>query len=447
MNNIRNIAIFLLFAMMGFYACEEGERFGISSDDKIPPDAPVLDSVIPLYGGARIVYTIPDTKANEDLLSIEAAFTATNGKVVKSAVSFFASSLEIYGFGDTLEHTLDLYALDRAGNKSAVVPVKVKPLEPTYSRVARSLKVYPAFSAFMVAWKNELMQDVNVFVDFNYSDKGTPRSLRQVYSSRDTAERKVISGLNLPESEPVSVQVTVEDLYGNRMLRSDITPLHLMTQEKLDKSKWVFPVGGTIIGGTPMSSGDNNEGRMKCLTDGFIDDMLHPVNYAFFNNLVIPGHGYYLPPPTNNIAIPDGVLANVMIDLGAKYELSSIVTHQRRTVSAAGPYDNAVGNYYGAYNINKYEMYYWDGNDDGTVNNATEGWKLINTVNIPVPVGLRPLEIIQQADQGDAFMMYPEEPKFTPATRWFTYRALSEYSGTNYRACLAELTLYGKKAN
>ncbi|GHT69569.1 hypothetical protein AGMMS50239_36540 [Bacteroidia bacterium] len=90
--NIARIAVFMFLAVGGFYACEEGDRFSISSDDKTPPAAPVFDSLQALPGGARLFYQIP---ADKDVISIEASFTATNGKLIKSAVSFVAPYLEV----------------------------------------------------------------------------------------------------------------------------------------------------------------------------------------------------------------------------------------------------------------------------------------------------------------------------------------------------------------
>src|SRR3546814_2358569 len=49
------------------------------------------------------------------------------------SASYFADSLEVYGFADTSEYTVQLYAVDRAGNRSEVVNVPVTPLEPARS--------------------------------------------------------------------------------------------------------------------------------------------------------------------------------------------------------------------------------------------------------------------------------------------------------------------------
>jgi hypothetical protein len=430
MNNIRKIVVFLLLAV-AFFACKEGDRFEISSDDKTPPSAPVFDSVQPLPGGARLFYRIP---ADEDLISIEASFTATNGKLIKSAVSFFAPYLEIFGFGDTLEKNIQLYALDRAGNQSKVLDVKVTPLEPTYSRVAKSLDVYPAFGAILLTWENELQKDVNLFVDFSYSDNGTRRSIRQAFSSNKAVERQFINDLNLPESETVSVQVTVEDLYGNRTESIDFGQIHLKTDEQISKSNWVLPYRGVFIGGVGMSNGDNFEGRNSYIIDGNINDEYHPSNY-----------GNFAPYSVNGVEL--NAPFNFMIDLGDKYELSRIVTHQRRYFDPATLAGNPRGDLYLSNNVGIYKMYYWDGNDDATVGQ----WKEISQIKIPLPdPGTAVLDIVRMGILGDESLMYPDKPDFTPPTRWFRYQAVAPFDNNYggaliYANGLSEITLFGRK--
>ncbi|GAP72986.1 hypothetical protein SAMD00024442_52_11 [Candidatus Symbiothrix dinenymphae] len=425
MNNFSKMAILLLIGVVGVCSCAEGERFAISSDDTTPPSPPRFDSVVALPGGAEIFYKIP---ADEDVISIEASFTATNGELIKSAVSFFAHSLKVYGLPDTLEHTLQLYALDRAGNKSTEVPVKVKPLEPTYSRVANSLKVYPAFSAILLTWDNELEKDVNLYVDFSYSDNGTPRSIRQVFSSNKIRERQFINDLNLPASEAVSVQVTVEDLYGNRTNSKDFGQIHLKTDTQLDKNEWTLPNLGVWIGGVAMGDGNRWEGANRYLIDGLINDEVHPGNVANFH----PSYVHF------------------MIDLGAKYELSRIVTHQRRSTSPDNYATDPRGELYLVNNVGIYEMYYWDGDDDA-VNDVNGEWKEISQIKIPMPEDAATvLDIIRMATLGDESLMYPDSAKFTPPTRWFRYKAIApfnnNYGGSMDNAnSLSEITLYGNK--
>ncbi|GAP72821.1 hypothetical protein SAMD00024442_45_3 [Candidatus Symbiothrix dinenymphae] len=439
MNNFRNRAILLLIGVAGFYACEERERFGISSDDTISPSPPVFDSVQALPGGARIFYQIP---ADEDVISIEASFMATNGKLIKSAVSFFAPYLEVFGLPDTLEHTLQLYALDRAGNQSTVVPVRVKPEEPAYSRVAKSLDVYPAFGAILFSWKNEGTgkKDVNVYVDFSYSDNGKQRSIRQVFSSNKEVDRQFIKDLNLSASEPVSVQVSVEDLYGN-LTKSRDTVIYLKTDALISKDKWELPDPGVAIGGVYMSNGNYMEGQNRFIIDGNINDEFHPRDFGIFETV------YNVDGADRNHPL------NFMIDLGAKYQLSRIVTHQRRFWNPTTLVSDPRGDLYGYRNVGIYKMYYWDGDDDPINNDdGIDHWVEISPIKIPMPdAAATVLEIVRMGTLGDESLMYPDQPDFTPPTRWFRYQAVAPFTN-NYGGplsdihSLSEITLYGRQA-
>ncbi|GHT23143.1 hypothetical protein FACS189430_05970 [Bacteroidia bacterium] len=439
MNNIVKIAVFMLLAVAGFYACEEGERFGISSDDTTPPHAPTVDSLIALPGGARIYYKIP---GDEDLLSIEAAFTATNGEVIKSAVSLLAPPvLEIFGLSDTLEKTLQFYALDRAGNKSEIQELKVFPKEPTYSRVANTLKAIASFGSLLITWENDLELDVNVFVDFTFSNNGVQRSLHQAYSSRELAERKLIKSNIFSASQAISVQVSVEDRYGNRSKIVDKGQVNLLSDELLPKTDWTLPEKGRVMDGVAMSDGSSFEGRTAYVIDGFINDFMHPGNYGHFYNT--------LPADLTKPAF------NFFVDLGAKYQLSRILTHQRYfynidmvTNPGTAGYIGLQGDFYVGENVGIYRMYWWDGDDEGKVGK----WQLINQVKIPMPpAGMSSAEIANLGLSGNESLMYPENSDWTPSTRWFRYEAVkpftNNYNGTAREGeCLSELTLYGKKA-
>lgn len=441
MKEIRKMAILLLVGVSGFYACEEGERFGISSGDTTPPTAPVFDSVQRLPGGGRLFYQIPP---DEDVISIEASYTAANGKLIKSAASFMAPYLEVYGLPDSLEHTIQLYALDRAGNQSRSVDVTFEPLKPAYLKVAKGLTVKPAFGALLVEWENELKQDITVFVDFTFPFNGAQRSMSQVYSSRDSIEHQFIKGLNLSEQEAVSVKVTVEDLYGNRSETVDKGSLHLFTDSELDKSKFVLLNPGDTIGGVRMGYGSSFQGQIEWLIDDKIDYLTGygkwegvVANYACWGVYTVMIDGVNVNAQRN---------WNILIDLGDKYELSRIVTHQAWTNSSrANMSPTNRGFYYGEWNVAIYNMYWWDGNDAATVGE----WKLIQQVKIPMPsADMGVMDIIRQAIAGDEALMYPDDPDYTPATRYFRYQCVNGFAN-NYNGTaevLAELTLYGKKA-
>ena len=408
---------FLLFVM----ACKEEERHLASSDDSISPQKPSQITYKPLYGGARFFYTIPN---DEDLLSVDARYTNDKKESYSFSSSYYVDSLDVYGFGDTLTYNVELYAVDRAGNKSAPTIVAVKPLESAISRVMKSVQVKSGFSSFFIDWTNELKQSINVYADFNYTKGGTKYQFTSVFSSNLLTERRFIENLNLAPNEPVNVSIRVQDMYGNISKPVDKGSLALYEDVKIPKAKWYLPPAASLMGGIPQCFGDGLEGRTRYVIDDLID---RGDNLNFMHTQSRGRTGL----------VADGNMPwNIIIDLGAYYELSRIVTVQRHS----GGLDNINrGQYYKSENVGVYKMYIWD--EDSVK------WSVISQHQIPVPVGLSELEFVKKGEAGDMAYMYPDDPKYTKRTRWFRYEALKGFT-SNYTSedanCLSELTLYGK---
>ncbi len=421
---MKNKLIILGFFFLMFAACQKEERYAAVKDDGVAPGKVTLKNYQPLFGGARFFYTVPK---DEDLLGVEAVYTNKNNQSFTFMASYFVDSLDVYGFANMDEYTVQLFAVDRAGNKSEALDVKVKPLEPAYSRVASTIEAKSGFSSFFLDWKNELKQNINVFVEYEFPQGGTTRKLTTVFSSNLAADRRFINDLKLGPNEKVKVKIKVQDVYGNITESIDKGELSLFEDTQIPKQAWVLPNPNDSIGGVPMMFGNGLEGRSAKVIDGIIDrgDNL--------NFLHTQSRGR-----TGRAA--DGNMPwNFIIDLGAKYEISRIVTVQRHSGGLANV---ARGQYYRTENVGLYNVYIWD--------DATNKWEYVTQNKIPVPAGLTELEFVKVGEAGDMAYMYPDNPKYTKATRWFRYEAVKGFSG-NYTLddanCLSEITLFGKKAN
>ncbi len=422
----RNILNYICFSLglMSVFSCKETDRFKPNSDDSTPPGKVELREYKALYGGARFFYNLPD---DEDLMSIEAVYTSTNGKPFTFSASYFVDSLDVYGFPSTNEYTVELFAVDRAGNRSEPLAVKVQPLEPAFTRVAQSIEVKPGFSSFFLDWTNELEQNINVYVDFSFTQNGQTREFTTVFSSNLAEDRRFINDLFLSPQEKVDVKVRVEDIYGNTTEPIAKGQLSLYEDIKIAKDTWVLPNPNDTIGGVPMVFGNGLEGRNRYVIDDEIDrgDNL---NFMHTNSRGRTGR------------IADGNMPwNFIIDLGAYYELSRIVTVQRHSGGLA---NISRGQYYRNENVGMYNMYIWD--------DATNSWEFVSQHKIIVPLGLSELEFVRVGEAGDMAYMYPDDPKYTKRTRWFRYEAIKSFNG-NYTLedanCLSEITLYGRKSN
>ena len=409
---------------MIFLSCKETERFKPNSGDGSAPGKVVLKSYKPLYGGARFFYTPPN---DEDLMSVEAMYTNAAGKTFTFSASYFADSLDVYGFPSTGEYNIQLFAVDRTGNRSDALDVAVTPLEPAFRRVANSIEVKPGFSSFFLDWQNELEQNINVYVDFTFNQDRAQRNLTSVFSSNLSEDRRFVNDLFLPPTETVGVKVRVEDTYGNITDVIDKGSISLYEDNEVPKDTWVLPNPNDSVGGIPMVFGDGYEGRNRYVIDDIIDrgDNL---NFMHTNSRGRTGR------------TTDGNMPwNFIIDLGGYYELSRIITVQRHSGGLA---NISRGQYYQSENVGMYNMYIWD--------DASESWEFVSQHQIDVPQGLSELEFVKMGEAGDMAYMYPDEPAYTKPTRWFRYEAVKSFNG-NYTLedanCLSEITLYGKKRN
>ncbi|GHT51512.1 hypothetical protein AGMMS49982_09150 [Bacteroidia bacterium] len=435
MKNLKFMVFFLLPAVLGMTACAEEERYKGGATDSDAPGQVTIDSVKPLYGGARFYFTPP---TNEDLLKIDAEYTNAEGKTFLFTASYFAHSIEVYGFSDVSPRKVRLYAVDRSNNRSAATEREVTPDEPAFTRVAASIVVKPGFSSFFMDWENELTQNVNVYVNFSYTHEGTKREFTSVFSSNLPTDRKFINDLPLTPAELVSVSVQVEDLYGNKTAPIDKGQISLNEDAKLPKNIWTLPepaeqVGTDVIDGVPYPvlqvSGNHYEGKLRYVYDDIINrgDNLNFIHTG--------GAG------KTGIASDGNVPWNLIIDLGDYYELSRIVTVQRHS---GGLQNVERGQYYRDENVGLYNMYTW--------NDTTSTWERIGTESTKIPIppsNIDELQYVKLGEAGDMAYMYPDDPKYTKRTRKFRYEALKSFDGdyTSESAdCLSEITLYGRKA-
>jgi hypothetical protein len=430
----RFISTLLLSLLL--FACEENKRFEISYNDADPPQAPTFLSYKPTYGGVRIYYKQPEDK---DLLSIDATYQATNGDERWFSVSYYASHIDVYGFPSQAPHTVQLYAVDRAGNKSEKLDVVVEPLQPAVEQVASTVRCVGGFTSFYIDWRNELLQSMKIFLDFDYLDaEGKKQEKHVVYTSREAGERQFIRDPALTEKEPVNVKVHIEDEYGNRSVDLNFGKIQLMADEKIPKTKWQIPgtndstivnrEGVRVNTGVPMGFFNGLEGRDYMAIDDIINDGTS-VNFTHTYSRGRTGDSR------------DGNMPwNYIIDLGDYYELSRIITHQRYRYTGATEYSGRE-DYFRGDNVGKFAVWRWD--------EDVQAWDSLTTYIIRFPLNLPDRQYRILGRQGDMTYMYPEEPKFTKPTRWFRYEAIAGFSN-NYTgvggSCISEITLYGRKA-
>jgi hypothetical protein len=373
-----------------------------------------------LNGGIRIHYTIPK---DEDLMSIEAKYGDNT-----FAASFYTDSIDVKGLFEMKEYTVELRAVDKAGNRSQPVTVSGTPLESAISKIAKTFKVLPGFNGIVVNWINELREAVNIFVEYEFMQEGVKRELLTVFSSSDTVGYAIVNDLILSSNEQVKVKVSAGDNYNNRTAAVDQGSFALLYDEEINhfdengKNLWSYPTPWEeppFGGGVVQAWGDNFDGKTAAFIDGIIDDAPGSYNYTFINS-------------------PDGYTTpywNYMIDLGDYYELSRIIVHMSHNDDVG-----KRGKFFTDEDLGIFAAYIWD--------EELEEWSLLGVYKNAMPEGnLSDLQWYRLGIAGHMQYIYPYEPRFTKPARWFRFECRNSFAG-NYTGgpsgMLSELRLFSK---
>lgn len=131
-------------------ACEQ-ERIGSIPMDSVAPGEVTDVQVTNVPGGADISYKIP---SDEDLLMVKAYYNLESGKVGNVTVSMYVDTIKIRGYARPKPHTVRIVAVDRSGNESKPVDVRIEPLRSPIFDVLNTLSLGAAFGGVTLNWDN-----------------------------------------------------------------------------------------------------------------------------------------------------------------------------------------------------------------------------------------------------------------------------------------------------
>ncbi|MDR2145452.1 MAG: DUF4959 domain-containing protein [Tannerella sp.] len=217
------IAISLFF----LYGCYEKELTPISESlGKPGPVTEIVTAAIP--GGVEVSYKIPN---NEDLLTVKAVYTLSNGKKYEQTSSFYENKIVIQGFYDTKEHEAMFYTVNRAQVMSDPVTVRFTPLESPLANIARSIDIIQDFGGAQFRWKNEDKYPINL--EFFTTDSVGKMQLIRILTSELPESNFSLRGYT---PTPRDFAIVVRDNYGNAIdtVRKNLVPLF---EERFDKKR------------------------------------------------------------------------------------------------------------------------------------------------------------------------------------------------------------------
>ncbi|MBT1685606.1 DUF5000 domain-containing lipoprotein [Dawidia soli] len=392
MNSIKYITVCILLAVVS--GCDTDQLSAIETDGSAP--GPVLNvEAEPLPGAARLTYTLP---SDPDLLYVQAIYKNKAGRDMEFKGSYYTNTLTVDGFPDTEPRTVDLYTVDRSGNRSTPVTIQVIPKTPPVLTTFETIVIEPDFGGASISFINTSKADLAIVVTTPDST-GNMAVARTFYTARDTASFSVRGY----ESVSRPFGVFVRDRWGNEsdVLLQELVPIY---EVELDKTKFREL-------SLPGDSRTNEwGGAMPYVWDGRVTGD-------------VPGFGLH----TGNAST--GVPKIITFDLGVEAQLSRF---SLQTVQDDRHWYNDVS-------PKRYEVW---GTTSYNPNGSLDGWtKLLSITNIKpsgLPIGLFTDDDRTAGRAGDEANV----PNDMPRVRYIRIRCLENWSG-NTNMVFSEVTFWG----
>lgn len=226
---IINNVFFVFVLSLLFVGCSDEYKLGLTNADSVAPAAPVVKSVENDNGESTIFYEVP---GDDDMLYVVATYQNNPTSIRSTKTSVYSNKVTVNGFGAAGEYSVELKSVDRAGNESAPVIVKVNPTTPPVISIFNSLKAVASWSGIRLSWENPTK--ANVIVTVMVKDENDEWvDYESIYSSTEEGIGSV-RGLDAVEKE---FQIYVRDRYDNFSEKLSFTATPWL-EEKIDKSKF-----------------------------------------------------------------------------------------------------------------------------------------------------------------------------------------------------------------
>lgn len=219
MKSLRSILILAVSAIALVYGCQKS-TLGPLSYNPNPPGVVSNIDVVNQPGQVTLTYKLP---ADQDLSYVKAVYTLASGAQREVKSSFYTNTLVVDGFGDTQEHDVQVFAVNKSEVASAPVTIKVKPLENPIWSVFRSLQVAADFAGMNIKALNPTKGSVAI-IPMRRNKSGDWAPMEGIYSSTDSINRD-IRGL---DTVAIDIAVIVRDRFLNHTdtLFKKIKPLY-----------------------------------------------------------------------------------------------------------------------------------------------------------------------------------------------------------------------------
>ncbi|SDD84343.1 DUF5000 domain-containing lipoprotein [Pedobacter soli] len=391
----KNLLLFLLSLTVAFSGCKE-DQLGPLENNTTPPGKVSNVTIKNGAGNASITFSLP---ADKDLLYVKAVYYLANGQEMEVKTSYYGNTLLVEGFGDTNEHEVKIYAVNRSEVASEPTIVKVKPLENPIWGVYRSLKAVADFGGLNFKGSNPAKADLAIEVLVLSKGKYVPTA-KNIYTAAPEIDQS-IRGLDTLTQK---FAITIRDRWLNYSdtLFTTLKPLYETVLPKSTYKEVILPTDSpqeyTSTGVSKMWDGNIIDWPSVCLTK-------------------------------TTVLTPQWVT----FDLGRTATLSRIV------VWNYPEYLNAGRTYYYGGNLKDFEIWGTDNPPaDGSFNNWVMLGKYSSTKPSKSAYGVQTSEDYAFANAGISYNFAVGLKK----VRYIRIKSINNWQGTSFMS-VSEVQLYG----
>lgn len=196
-------------------------------------------------GFAEIIYTLP---ANQDLSYVKAVYEVGPGNKREVKASYYTNRMKLDGFGDTLEHKVELFAVNRGEEASSPVTVTVKPLVAPITLAYRDLRVVATFGGINIQALNKFRFPMVIIPLMDTSGRGGFRNLDNIYTE-DSVINRNIRGM---DTVPTKFAFTIRDRFLNftDTFYTTLKPIFEQALNRLNFTAVRLPNDATFVYGT-----------------------------------------------------------------------------------------------------------------------------------------------------------------------------------------------------
>ena len=202
--------IILLLILVVFYCCQDDTRM-IHIDPNAPAPAIVTNiSQASIPGAVVLTYSIP---SDPNLSYVKAVYDIRPGYTCETIGSFYADTLLLAGFGDTLSHTVKIFSVGRNNKESEPIILTVKAKIPPAFTTLETIQLDSTFGGISVGFKNVSHAELRIITMCDTLGIGKWNMGKIIYTKADSGFVK-IKGYKSTERRKFGIYV--QDRWGNK---------------------------------------------------------------------------------------------------------------------------------------------------------------------------------------------------------------------------------------